>query len=41
MFSHGNEGHLCMCGGCAARYDWRSAGCAVCRQPVDELVVLD
>jgi hypothetical protein len=41
MFTHGNLAHLCMCGSCASRYDWRAAGCAVCRQPVDEVVSLE
>jgi hypothetical protein len=41
MFTHGNHAHLCMCGGCASRYNWASAGCAVCRQPVEQVVYLD
>jgi hypothetical protein len=41
LFTHGNLAHLCMCRACAYRYDWRSSGCAVCRQPVEQLVHLD
>jgi hypothetical protein len=41
MFTHGNHAHLCMCRGCASRYNWASAGCAVCRQQVEQVVHLD
>jgi hypothetical protein len=40
MFMHGGSAHLCMCGGCASRYSWRSKGCPVCRQPLDDIVLL-
>jgi hypothetical protein len=41
LFTHGNLAHLCMCRACALRYDWCSGGCAVCRQPVEQVVHLD
>jgi hypothetical protein len=41
MFMHGSSAHLCMCSGCERRYDWRGQGCAMCRQPVEDVVHLN
>jgi hypothetical protein len=38
LFMHGGLGHLSMCGTCLGCYDWRSAGCPMCREPVEDVL---
>ncbi|KAF6261254.1 hypothetical protein COO60DRAFT_1699945 [Scenedesmus sp. NREL 46B-D3] len=38
VFMHGSLGHLCMCSSCLGGFDWRSAGCPMCREPVEDVV---